>query len=520
MLLQIHPTPALEGMCMDQQLTDDYSSKTAECWNTLQVHMFENPICSTTSTETSLMEEIAPNGTPAVWYFYNDKMKRTGTGYSTLSARCLSMVRPGIDYVVLPSNNTAIGDNLACALAQKHGFSRDQIIWINTDSLEDTYEMHTEVLSSVTAQVPDHRELVFVPWAVTPKFLVAISAFNASQLASDNYSARCYRCFGDCLNTTVSKSWLHPRSDPADGQSVPVPSSYRHGIRVPRGYCFSTAAGLRRAHDLLRQDRVQGKLYFKPAFTSGGNGITSVSSLEDLLAIDIDAALKEAFLEVGGVSDEVKAEYGFSEENNPPFILEEGIKAAPGLASPVLQALGDTVLPCCDQVMNGMKHGGNVFPSRLPEHVQEGCMVSFKKLQAVLSNQRGFYGVDFVIEEDTLEPVLVDLNMARPNGNHYFQLFRDSLPVRPPVWSGRRANFHRAVEQGIDYSVIMRMFREAGIALNFATGVGVAMIQVSLNISSSSYMTKVFVGARTEKEFDTLNAAVDAIIHQSDAAGV
>ena len=135
-------------------------------------------------------------------------------------------------------------------------------------------------------------------------------------------------------------------------------------------------------------------------------------------------------------------------------------------------------------------------------------------------NQRGFYGVDFVIEEGTLEPVLVDLNMARPNGNHYFQLFRDSLPVRPPVWSGRRANFQRAVEQGIDYSVIMRMLREAGIALDFATGVGVAMIQVSLNVSSSIYTTKVFVGARTVEEFETLNAAVDTLIRQSNSAGV
>ena len=520
MLLQVHPTPALEVMCMNHQLTDEPGSKAAECWNTLQALMLDNPTCFTAASETSLMEEVAPNSAPAVWYFYNDKMKRTGTGYSTLSARCLSMVRPGIDYVVLPNKNTAIGDNLACALAQKQGFSRDQIIWINTDSLEDTYEMHTEVLASVTAQVPDHRELVFVPWAVTPKFLIAISAFNTNQPASDNFSSRCYRCFGDCLTTTVSKSWLHPRSDPADGQSVPRPSSYRHGIRVPRGYCFSTAAGLRRAHDLLREGGVQGKLYFKPAFTSGGNGITSISSVEDLLTIDIDAALKAAFLEVGGVSDEVKAEYGFSEENNPPFILEEGITAAPGLASPVLQALGDTVLPCCDQVMNGMKHGGNVFPSRLPEHVQDRCRASFQKLQAVLSNQRGFYGVDFVIEEGTLEPVLVDLNMARPNGNHYFQLFRDSLPVRPPVWSGRRANFQRAVEQGIDYSVIMRMLREAGIALDFATGVGVAMIQVSLNVSSSIYTTKVFVGARTVEEFETLNAAVDTLIRQSNSAGV
>jgi hypothetical protein len=26
----------------------------------------------------------------------------------------------------------------------------------------------------------------------------------------------------------------------------------------------------------------------------------------------------------------VKAEYGFNEESNPPFILEEGITAAPG----------------------------------------------------------------------------------------------------------------------------------------------------------------------------------------------
>ena len=85
------------------------------------------------------------------------------------------------------------------------------------------------------------------------------------------------------------------------------------------------------------------KLYFKPAFTSGGNGITSFSLVEGLLAIDVDAALKAAFLEEIGVSDEVKADYGFSEENNPPFILEEGITAAVGLASPVLQAIGGMV---------------------------------------------------------------------------------------------------------------------------------------------------------------------------------
>jgi hypothetical protein len=206
--------------------------------------------------------------------------------------------------------------------------------------------------------------------------------------------------------------------------------------------------------------------------------------------------------------------------------------------------------------MNGMKHGGNVFPSRLPAHVQEGCVAAFHKLQEVLSNQvatfcfikanfntqlygnllmcwkpetrktrtprlpaqRGFYGVDFVIEDGTLDPVLVDLNMGRPNGNHYFQLFRDSLPVRPPAWSGRRANFDRASELGLDggFAAVMQKLRDAGIALDFASGVGVGMVQVAVDRGRDRFVAKVFAGARSAGELDAINATLDHMIRESE----
>ena len=451
----------------------------------------------------SLMDEVAPNGCPAVWYFYNDKMKRTGTAYNSLSSRCLSMVRPGIDYVILPRANKHISENLACALMQKKGFTANQIIWIEKASLEDSKEDHAHVLATVEWLLPHHNQLVFCPWAVTPQFLNAIEAFNVASCG------RAYSCFGDCLTKSVTKSWLHPCADPTDSQQqVPKPSSYRHGIRVPRGYAFSTPAGLRRAYELLLEDGV-AQMFFKPAFTSGGNGITRVSCLDDLEAIDMKTALEDVFMEVGGVSDEVKLEYGFDVERNPPFILEEGITSAPGMASPVLLALGKVVLPCCDQIMAGMKHGGNRYPSQLPQFVQQRCADAFSKLQAEL-NQSGFWGVDFVIEAGTLEPVLVDLNMARPNGNHYFQLFRDALPVRPPIWAGRRANFSQAVEQGIDFAAVLAKLEETGIALDFSTGCGVGMVQVAKK--QSVYSTKVFVGAKSDEEFDRLNAVVDHIL--------
>jgi hypothetical protein len=268
---------------------------------------------------------------------------------------------------------------------------------------------------------------------------------------------------------------------------------------------------------MLRENGVEGQLYFKPAFTSGGKGILSVTSLDDLEAINMDAALKSMFGEKGGVSEAVKAEYGFTEEINPPFILEECITAAPAPSSPVMQALGNTVLPCCDQLLEGETQIGTVFPSSLPESVQDSCKAAFEKLRTILGDQRGFSGVDFVIEAGSLDPVLVDLNMARPNWSHYFLMFRDGLPEKPPVWVGRRASFRHAAEQGINYSAILLRLKEACIDFDYTTGRGVALIQSSIDTTINSYVTKMFVAAGTIGEFHALNDTLDRLVRESDS---
>jgi hypothetical protein len=160
--------------------------------------------------------------------------------------------------------------------------------------------------------------------------------------------------------------------------------------------------------------------------------------------------------------------------------------------------------------MNGIIRQGNVFPSQLPETVQDSCKAAFHKLRTLLSDQQGFYGVDFVIEAGSLDPVLVDLNLARPNWSHYFQLFMDALPEKPPIWSGRYANFRHAAEQ--NYSTILLKLKEEQISFDYSTGRGIAMLQVSLDADINFYSTKVFVGASTTRELDALNKTLDRLI--------
>jgi len=210
------------------------------------------------------------------------------------------------------------------------------------------------------------------------------------------------------------------------------PSKYFiDGVRKARGYSCKSREEVELAYKLLNENGVE-KMIFKPTFGQGGLGVTMVTCTEDLEGLPIE----ELLLNVLGEDGSKGEEYGYK-EGSRLFLVEEFIKVAAGLPSPAVICLGDYI-NILDQVLSPddpFVHRGNQCPTALQPLVRDRCIHSMRSLHGAWSHLRGFWGVDFVIEAGTLDPILVDLNMCRPNGSHGPSILESCLPGNPQrVW--------------------------------------------------------------------------------------
>jgi hypothetical protein len=421
----------------------------------------------------TLLSIIQPSG-PVVFYFFREMMDR-GSNYADLPVRPLSLMREGKDFIVMMDSQAATSSWEALRL-QHPLMTEDQVIWSSEKELEDTDACHQKVFAEIGVAVRnagfEAQNVKIVPYVVTPKFLGAIK--NTGFLH-----------FGDELQKSIDKSWLH--------------SSNPSGIRAPRGVSCNNQDDLVLAFELLSGEGIQSML-FKPSFTQSGRGISQVKSLDDIYALKLEGFVADIG-DCGG-------EYGY-DDDTALFLLEEHIDVAEAFPSPVVQALGSVQLPVCDQVLNGMVHAGNTYPSAMPPSVTMAVAVAFSKLKEQLSDLNGFWGADYVIERTTLEPVLVDLNMARINGNHVPLIFASNLEQPPPHWECVK----RTMPQKSPLTTIS-LFLKAGLILDRGTGFGIQFLNFIPGAKG-----RIFVGGRSQGHVQELVQQLDeqmAILETAD----
>jgi hypothetical protein len=316
----------------------------------------------------------------------NDLRERT--------TRCLPAVRPGIDVVALPKAcGLQAHIELYCKAMRLQPW---QVCYFaaNTPS---------EALQEVFAAFPKHwkaEHVAFYPMYVTEEMQAVADSLGFGLVLGDAMQ----HSLGELAN---AKAWLHPHINPAKRGSSLRDVDLGGCARGPQGYIASSGTELKLAFKTLMNELEDGaKLVLKPSWASGGAGVILDVSEKDLESFD--------FPDVAGHS----------------AILEEMIEGLGELQSPTLYMIGGE--PCGllgDQLLRdgGSVNLGNRWPSQQStEKRTQECIniaLALQKHWQLTSN----WGLDYVIDSNEV-PVIVDLNMGRPNGNFAVRLWESTYP--------------------------------------------------------------------------------------------
>jgi len=227
------------------------------------------------------------------------------------------------------------------------------------------------------------------------------------------------RCLGDLDQHPIvgslrqAKSFLHP------SLGKPCRPSLRDAamgelVRGPRGFCCASAEQLQEAWTRLKQTDPAIKLVLKPASGSGGTGVVL-----DATQSDVEVVIKQMHRARKGRFT-VKA----LDEETEETILEEMV-GQPGQPSPTVYMVADRVAVVADQLLTpcGTINLGNISPAtQVPSATVRAMGHACEQLGRYLG-LRGQWGVDFVLNDDGL-PIMVDLNMGRPNGSLSYYCWR------------------------------------------------------------------------------------------------
>lgn len=339
--------------------------------------------------------------------------------------RCLPAVRPKLDVVVLP-NEPHVVEHWMC--------------WSETRGLEDwqasfvTSRTPADALAEATAALSKHlslQECLFYPMYVTSEMQIIAQNVGFRGVIGDAID----HPFGDLAN---AKAWLHPHiCHEKRGRSLrDLAGSVARG---PLGYIASSMAELKLAFQKLRTELPDGtKLVLKPSWASGGEGI------------------------ILNVTQEQLEQFAFPERPGCVAVLEEMIEGRGSLLSPTSYMVGCE--PCgglADQILDegGAVNLGNRWPSTLPDHVTESCVQVALALQEQWQLKSN-WGLDFVLDKEG-RPVIVDINMGRPNGNFAVRLWESSFTQQlflhtasfpTPAGMSCRSLFDALLEQGLLWS--------------------------------------------------------------------
>lgn len=349
------------------------------------------------------------------------------------ATRALPALRPGVDAILLP--RLPIVRQIFSIWCIDFGLELWQAIWYN---LEDEVQ-HPPRAVEEPAERPEagaseqnferlvaalHYSFPFTQ--LRQKYVVYTQGLTSEWRS--RITALGFGCIGDLnMHPTLgsldkAKGWLHPRfSNTANGRRDGdiQPGETRSAslaealicnelnigeARPPRGFVCLTADEQRAAFQLLRT-QYSARVVLKPTDGLGCAGLVLDASEADLAPAGSGAI--------------------------PPCIVEEliGGGTADEPASPTIYMCGDQVLAIADQLMVGAGNEGNAIPASCSTRVQEAMAVAGAAIGSYLG-LTSQWGMDVVIDPVSGVPVIVDLNMGRPNGSLSNYLWR-SRQVRP-----------------------------------------------------------------------------------------
>ena len=327
-----------------------------------------------------------------------------------MSARTLTLVRPGLDVIILPGGNDQLRE-FARFCAETLGLQAWQILWTSGASYLLDDDITREFLPRLRELLGGGEQWEIVPYAVTDPFMRWAGELTHVPVFGDD---------ADFVETYSNKACLHPDVPGAGNRrKLPYLPTEVPGLRVARGYAPRSLPELHQAIRLLAAEGVD-EFVVKPVVGTTGEGI--------IFARQDDPRLTN---------------YGFP---MGPVIVEECVAIDEDLngwaMAPSVQYFGRQLFPgVTDQICHGAVYGGNVFPS-VADEVLQGRMRQMA--QAVLDRlaPQGPGGFDFLIVGG--EPILSDPNVGRFTAAFPARIFSElCAPKRPFIcW---KVNARRSV---------------------------------------------------------------------------
>jgi len=289
-------------------------------------------------------------------------------------------------------------------------------------------------LDAVVIGLPEHvapRKVLFYPMYLTSAMTAACERYGLSPIGDADDHQIC--------RLGSAKAWLHPHVNPQKrGPSLRDALAANVGAaaaaRGPLGYIASSTQELKEAMRRLQGELPRGaRVVLKPSWASGGDGI------------------------IVDVKEEQLESFKFPPGGQHTAILEEFVEGTG--ESPTLYMIGaEPCGPLADQILadNGTVNDGNRWPSSsflAAEQLTQTCICAARDIQRVwgLTSQ---WGLDFVLDRRGA-PIIVDLNMGRPNGNFAVRLwesrFLQNLYLHTSSWKPPAGvtveGFFRALQQ-------------------------------------------------------------------------
>jgi len=282
-----------------------------------------------------------------------------------------------------------------------------------------------------------------------------------------------FGCLGDTDehpllgSLSEAKGWIHADYDSASARPSLARSLATGEIRcaslhTPRGYVCHSATEQRLAFHQLKAADATTRVVLKPTDGLGCAGLVLDAREEDLAPTD-------------------HADYLRGES----YTVEEMVGAKGGI-SPTVYMIGSTPIAIADQLMHGTRNKGNISPSGTDAALQR----AMTEAGVAIGNHLGLtgqWGLDFVIDETTGAPVVVDLNMGRPNGSLAYYMWGSTQP-RP---SGRLSEklhqiaISRASPENATASELVALLRDSGLLWQPGSVEGVVPVQFLSGCASS-----------------------------------
>ena len=402
--------------------------------------------------------------------------------------RALSAVRAGQDLVCLP--NLPSTRELFTAWCEMYGICSWQAIFfdpllpieeggtLTADELKACPDRSMTTLESVlktlTACYPD----------AATRSLLHIYHSNLSENLRDRIVQAGIGCLGDTDEHPLigslaqAKGWIHADYCVASGRPS-LSASLRSGeihcqsLHTPRGFVCHSAAEQRAAFRELKNGDASTAVVLKPTDGLGCAGLV------------LDAT--EADLDPSDVASYLSGECWTVEEM-------VGIK---GAVSPTVYMIGSTPIAIADQLMEGTCNKGNITPSSVDIALQQAMTEAGKAIGRHLG-LRGQWGLDFAIDEAKQTPVIVDLNMGRPNGSLSFYMWNSMQSWKPSgmahyAWGGadvQPAQLHQIVisrsgPPGETVHSLIEMLQKHSLLWEAGCSEGILPVQYILEGSSS-----------------------------------